>query len=82
MAEPGFEFEIRQRGIVVVEGDGPDLDGVSREAWRYVAQYRSDGPLEMAIFRRRKRGRRERVVRVRMAEISIGFEPSSEGGGP
>lgn len=77
MAERRYEFTVSQSGLVVAEGKGRELEDVSREAWRAVAQYRGDGMVEMEIFRRRPRGVRERVVRLRMGEVSfsVGSSP-------
>lgn len=40
-----YSFEIVQGGVVVVEGDGDNLDDVRREMLHYAMMYVQDGPI-------------------------------------
>ena len=42
-------FELKQRGIVVACGEGPDRDEMLREAAHYTMMYGQDGPCETIV---------------------------------
>lgn len=49
----GYEFKIKQDGIVIVEGVAPSLDIATIEVARYLTTYEQDGPIDSIVIKRK-----------------------------